>query len=197
VGCFPARGAVFLRVQRVNSTSPPQTILRNKKMTYAKTQENLADAVGVSRRTIATWIRKPDFPQKSNRGWHIDAVLRWRESQAIADPGDPMMSGKDSPALERYRLARAKTVELELRQKRGQLIPKDAVVQCLNIFASTLRDALDKLRRLHGDEAYAIMSQAIDDVEKIFLRGLGEDDSSNVVPSSENPPPVTGDNEGA
>jgi hypothetical protein len=53
------------------------------------------------------------------------------------------------------------------------VLPRDAVEQNLGIFASIMRGAFSALRREHGEEAYKIMSDALDEAEAIFERGMG------------------------
>ena len=138
---------------------------------FARTQDQLAVDLGVCRRTIATWMAQPGFPKKGKRGWSVAKVRAWRESlDADADP--LLVDAVDSPALERYRIARARLAELDLKQKRRQALPTDAVVQGLSVFASTMRGAFAELRRQFGEDAYKIVSDGLDDAEMIFERGV-------------------------
>jgi phage terminase Nu1 subunit (DNA packaging protein) len=147
--------------------------MKHKK--YATTQADLASLMGVNRRTIADWKSQPGFPRKGVRGWSVAAVSSWRSRRdGCEDSPDPLLAGVVSPALERYRQARATLAELEVSQKRSQLVSLEAVTQGLAVFASTMRSAFDTLQRQFGQEAYAVVANALDDAESILQRAIGQ-----------------------
>jgi len=93
------------------------------------TQTKLAEALGKHRSTIDRW-RKAGLPANPDGKTHnLSAVVDWligRERESVI--ADQAMAGTaDSPALERYRMARAAMAEMDLKIKEGELIPVDEV----------------------------------------------------------------------
>lgn len=67
-------------------------------------------------------------------------------------PEDDADGGEEAtPALERYRSARANLAELELAKKRGELCAVEQVRQLLAFISTSGRDFADQLGRVHGD----------------------------------------------
>jgi phage terminase Nu1 subunit (DNA packaging protein) len=141
-----------------------------KSSQFVPTLDEAAAAIGIHPRTLATWI-KQGAPGRTADGYDVGGLQSWR---ADKDAPDPLMAGTVSPALERYRVARAKLAELELREKRKQWWPADQVIAGLNVFASTMRSAFEALRREHGPEAYKLMDDALSDATAIFERAMGQ-----------------------
>ena len=85
--------------------------------------------VGKDRKTIGRWT-KNGMPRNKDGTYDAPACVAWLvEREKDSAVGDQAMSGGDSPALERYRLARAESAELDVRSKRGALISSEAVFQ--------------------------------------------------------------------
>lgn len=88
----------------------------------------LGQAIGKDRRTVTRWT-KAGMPRNKDKTYCLPKVIDWlltREKETLL--ADQAMAGSaDSPALERYRLARAETAELDLQVKRESLIPIDDV----------------------------------------------------------------------
>jgi hypothetical protein len=90
-------------------------------------QLQVGQALGKDRKTISRWT-KDGMPRSADKTYSLPACVSWlieREKEAAI--GDKAMSAGDSPALERYRLARAAMAELDLQTKKGELISVDAV----------------------------------------------------------------------
>jgi hypothetical protein len=106
----------------------------------------------------------------------IDAyAAKQAETKARKDP-DPLMTGTESPALERYRAARASQEELRLGQMRDELIPRRELEPGLLRFAQVLRSAGDQLRRQCGADAAEILNAAVDDAVDGWQRMFPTDD---------------------
>lgn len=88
----------------------------------------------------------------------------------LARDDDALMSGPASPALERYRAARAALAELELGQREGQLLPRDETHLAMARIAAILRSAGETLGRQFGSEAREILDEAMDDAEAEIAR---------------------------
>jgi hypothetical protein len=114
------------------------------------------------------WIR--------GRAW-LDAYVA-RELHKQVPDADPLLSGGTSPALERYRNARASKEELSLAIQRGELAHVADVKQHIGGAIAIVRSALWKLQRDFGVQAYELMKEALDEAaEKIESYGSSENDS--------------------
>lgn len=81
---------------------------------------------------------------------------------------DPLMDGSDSPALERYRAAKADLAELELATKRKELMPTGAVLETAQAFTTPLRALIQRWeRRLRREEAQELRSAVERGIKKV------------------------------
>lgn len=86
------------------------------------------------------------------RTWAKIAATGPRRREVLPDLEDE--GGDEStPALERYRAARASIAELELAKKRGELVDRQAVVELFAFVTGSARDFAEQLGRIHGDKA--------------------------------------------
>lgn len=72
-----------------------------------------------------------------------------------------------SPALERWRLARAKQEEIKLEAVVGDFLARAAVQQFLTTYSSRVRAVGDRLQREGHSEAYRIFEDALDDLDRM------------------------------
>ena len=84
-------------------------------------------------------------------------------------PEDALLSGSfDSPALERYRLARAKLSELELAERESRLVNAEALVRTwLGPSAALMRECGHQLRRRYGNEAGDMLDETLSEIERL------------------------------
>jgi len=87
-----------------------------------------------------------------------------------ADPDDPFADDSDSPALERWRAAKADLADLDLAERRRQLVPREQIHTLLGQIANLLRSAGDDLQRHHGPDAHAILDEALDDAAQLIAQ---------------------------
>src|SRR5690606_24765779 len=90
----------------------------------------MARALGVERNTVIGWSKHDDFPGGHKGPWKLSDVFRWRIDRAERrrlPEDDALLAGGDSPALERYRLARAQMAEIELERQRGSLVEREGM----------------------------------------------------------------------
>lgn len=82
--------------------------------------------------------------------------------------GDPMLagSGRDSPALERFRMARALLAEADLREREKELADANVLLDFAMRYATHIREAGDQIRRNFGDEAAEILLERLADAER-------------------------------
>jgi transcriptional regulator with XRE-family HTH domain len=91
---------------------------------YAKTQADLATALGVSKQTIGSWVRRHDRPKKHARyGYHIDTWKRWMHEKNLGK----RKSDEHLTAKEREDLAKAIHWELRVQKEQDLLFPRDDV----------------------------------------------------------------------
>jgi len=114
----------------------------------------------------------------------VDYRVEQQRAAAEAGGGDPMMSGGgggpgDSPALERYRLARAIAEERRNDEAAGLLVRRDLVVDGLRQGITAARASGEKLVRFFGNEAGLLYNEGIDEFERAALRAVaGREDAA-------------------
>jgi hypothetical protein len=103
-----------------------------------------------------------------------DAVLHIaverRAAALVVDRSDPLLTDGDSPGLERYRLAKAAHAELDLAERKGQLINKEKCRSVLAQWGSVLRRSGDRIARVSPDGS-RMLNEALDECETI-VKGL-------------------------
>ena len=113
----------------------------------------------------------------SDRNYPVDAICAWHHSymhKRIDDAcSDPMLAGDGSPALERCREEKAKIAKLQREQMELDLLPRDDLLSAFLAGAAVLRAAGERLQRECGEDASRILSEAIDDAERISLERVG------------------------
>jgi hypothetical protein len=107
----------------------------------------------------------------------VSAMLAYRSETAkppVDDDVDPLLAIGDSPALERYRLGKAKMIEMDLAEREKATVQLDALREGFRPFASILRSAGERLARQYGNDAAAIYNEALEDAEASALRVLSD-----------------------
>ena len=89
--------------------------------------------------------------------------------------GDPLLVGGDSPALERYRAARAESLRLDRRLREEDLLDRRRAHERLGQAAGILRGAAETLQRQYGPEAHAVLAEALDDAVAEVQRRIPEE----------------------
>ncbi len=100
----------------------------------------------------------------------VELVIQRRVAdrvRPIPTSGDPLLEVGDSPALERYRLAKAMTAELDLAERKGELIDVAKCNAVLHRWGSILRRAGDRLNRISA-ESGSVLGEAIDECESVI-----------------------------
>lgn len=94
----------------------------------------------------------------------IDALVRREVAAAAAVAGGPdaeLLGGGDSPNLERLRLAKAQIAEIELQERRKDIIPRAQVHDLLTRVSVQLRRAGEILQRQWGEDAQQVLDEAL------------------------------------
>lgn len=98
---------------------------------------------------------------------------RKASKNAAKDEPDPLLTGVASPALEKYRDARTELAILELRERQGEVIPREEVHQSLSRIAAIIRGAGDVLEKRFGPEAANVLRDAIREMQREFNEFAG------------------------
>lgn len=132
-------------------------------------------------------LSKSDAPRNTDRTynarelveWYVDRKIEKALRQTATEYADMLSgngngNGSASPALERYRGARASQEELRLAEMRGELVPPDIVRNVWAVIEIRMIAAQETLRREHGDSAWKIIDDALAEAEKV-VNGDGKD----------------------
>lgn len=117
----------------------------------------------------------------------IGKILRWihdtlatHGNKLLADPDeDPLLAGANSPMLEKCRREKWMLLQMERRQKEGELIELGHVRDCYVKEASILRKCAETLERQFGAEPAELLTEAIDDCETQVKRLLERMEARN------------------
>lgn len=123
-------------------------------------QGAIARVFAVRRQAVAQWR---GCPRNDDDTYSLPAVVAWKLGLAAADSE---MGDGDSPALERFRAAKADLAELDREQRIGNLCRRETVREALVAFGQTLRVACDVLVRRYGNDAADILAHALDDAAR-------------------------------
>ena len=97
----------------------------------------------------------------------LDVIVERRIAERKRSPvDDPLLVEGDSPGLERYRLAKASLAELDLAERKGQLIDVSTCRHTLSRWAAILRRSGERVARLHP-EAGLTLSEALIECEAV------------------------------
>ena len=103
----------------------------------------------------------------------IEAYASHRKPETTSDPE---LAGDGSPALERYRAARAEIAEYDLQIRRGDLMARADVHAGLTEAGAILRRKIARLRKAYGDDAAQIITDAVDDMLRANERLFGDNE---------------------
>ena len=127
--------------------------------------------VGVKPRTLRD---RQAAPRNGDGTYDGRELVLWHLEQLQPVDGDPMLSGNDSPALERFRNARADREELELAVRREQLLDRDDFFTWFDAeVVGHLRKGLEKLQRKHGSEAVDLVASAMEKAQDAVRQRFG------------------------
>lgn len=139
---------------------------------------DVARIVGCDQSTVARWKSQPDFPPVAADGtFELFAVLNWYiRRQVLAEQQAelmPELSGPvDSEALERYRAARAGLAEIELAQRRGEVILLNDFEDIAPAIFGPYRSLAEFVKRLENAELLDRINEAnqqvLSGLEKLF-----------------------------
>lgn len=129
------------------------------------------------------------YPRGSRQPVDLEKVIRWlhdflaKNAQRLSAPrtDDPLLAGSDSPALERYRLARAAREELELAARRGELLDVDELLTWYDSeVAAPIRRSLEALQSQYGPAAVQVVTRALNQAGSAVGKRLKNEESDKV-----------------
>lgn len=119
-------------------------------------------------------LSKSDAPRNPDRTYRAVALVEWyvdrQVSKALAlvsSPGDEMSGHITSPALERYRSARASQEQIKLAEMKGEKVPADLLQSVLMPLAERFRKRQEALRNrdtLTGADAVAFIEKMLSEL---------------------------------
>jgi hypothetical protein len=149
--------------------------------------EDVAAFFDVSIQTVERYWTKSGMPGGDKGPWDVREIAAWRQKRSGKHTGgdpDPMLDGPASPALERYREARAAMARLDLATREKNLLPRADVHTGLARIASVIRQAGDTLQKQFGAEPHAVLIEALDEAEQ-QIENLFGDSASEEQPDSD------------
>jgi phage terminase Nu1 subunit (DNA packaging protein) len=132
----------------------------------------------VSIDTVKNWA-KQGLPGERGR-FDLAEVIPWLRTngpcnhvrKAVAGDDDELLSGESSPALERYRLARAQSAELDLEERKRALLSRETVRAVLIRWGAIFRRIGERFQKT-CPEAAAALNDALDECGFIIDHELG------------------------
>lgn len=141
---------------------------------------NRADMARLFRCTAATFdanerqlaedadVRRDGRKTLFNASAIVERAIESARLESIDSEEAELLTGPNTPALERLRAAKAHLAELDLAKRRGELVEIAELRGGLTTIANRLRSCLETLQRSYGDEAADLLREAIDDCEQTF-----------------------------
>lgn len=146
----------------------------------------LARLWGISAMSISQWYRRDGCPRLASGRYSLPAVIKWREERArkAADPDGMMDGGGD--AKTRYQTAKATMAELDLAERRAELVDVSKVTEEGVVKVRAVRRAMEsyprRCARRVAEEAgltdpwkiEEILREGVDAICRAFSEGKAE-----------------------
>lgn len=100
------------------------------------------------------------------RKYDLAEIIQWRlkyveQLSAPKESDDPMLAGGDSPALERYRNARADLAEMDKADREGRTVDAEKVKIALLFIADDMNELGEHYQRQNNKSAFDLLQQQI------------------------------------
>jgi hypothetical protein len=115
----------------------------------------------------------------------VKALLDYRKPKSADDPDGIFFEGPDSPALERWRIARAKLAERDVDEREGTVIRINLMRDALRAGTTAMRATGDRLTRGYGNEAGEIFNEGVAEFEAAAIRVIRQADVSSTSRTAE------------
>lgn len=134
--------------------------------TFAKNQVELADLLGVNRKTIQRWKKDPTFPKTRPDGrYHVRDIVDWKELHG-ARAGD--LHSKESVQVKSLILQNEK-LEIQVGILKGEYTPNVDIDQQVS---EMVHQAKRELLSLPASLAPQVVGQSIAEAEKIIKSSM-------------------------
>lgn len=145
----------------------------------ASTISEVAIVLTVSTRRVSEYLaagcpgRKGRYPIPEMLVWLRENVWRVKPSPVPTDAD--MLDGGDSPALERYRLAKAAQEEIKLDTMRKDNVAREEWTFLHDIMADEYRRLGDRLVKQFGGGVVAEITRTLDEIDRRVEQRWGSD----------------------
>jgi phage terminase Nu1 subunit (DNA packaging protein) len=126
----------------------------------------IAALFAVSPQSVTRWTQQ-GCPRRPDRRYNLAAVIQWRLSLAEAMVTEPeAATNPGSAQLERQRAANADLLELQLRERRRELVPRADLLDGLALLSQILRRAGERIGKQFGTVAHQMLDDAISEFDQ-------------------------------
>ncbi len=143
------------------------------------TQAEIGEFFGRELSTVREWAAR-GMPKKNKRGkFNLSEIAIWLgnegpwKANAKSDSDELLVGTTDSPSLERYRLAKAKTAELDYEERKATLVSVEQLRGVLGRWAAIIRRMGDRLGKRHGNDAANAVNDALAECDYLVTHELG------------------------
>jgi len=152
-------------------------------------QSQCAAVFGVHRNTIANWLKQGcPFDQKANKpqgkDWILDTakVAQWREQKAVIDATGDTEGASEEELKKRKLAAETSSAEMDLMERRGELIRMQHGATLVSTLLVVIRQALLQQPQriaplLVGIDDELVIKELIETENHEVLRNLSDGDS--------------------
>lgn len=136
--------------------------------TFAKNQTDLANIIGVDRKTIQRWRQDPTFPKpRADNRYSVKEVVEWKEEQG-SNAGN--LVSKESAQVQSILLQNEK-LEIQVGILKGEYTPNVDIDQQVS---EMVQQAKRELLALPSSLAPQVIGQSIAEAEKIIKQSIVE-----------------------
>ena len=127
------------------ATAKKKPVKNNSDSTkWLKSIDDICAVFGLARRSFLRRKDHPDYPKKTAKGYFVDDVRRFIESASMTNGDQKDLFNKDQEMAAKHRVQR-QIQELELQQRRGELIARDEHSRQMAQLAQLLSNGIDDL----------------------------------------------------
>ena len=152
----------------------------NRTAWTADSQQQVSEFFGVSVNTVMNWAKQGMPGQRGT--YRLDLIAHWLRSDGPwqryeKTENDPLLTdGSDSPALEQYRIWKARHAELDYKERCGDLVERGKSRDVLARWAVLIRRMGERLGKRYGPECAAAVNDTLIECVEI-IDSFGDSDS--------------------
>lgn len=126
--------------------------------------EAVAEFFGVDYQTVRRSWKNQGMPGRSKR-YRLEEIARWLVKYKEAEKLAIEKRNGELKKVDRFRDAKAELAEITLRERKGELIDREAMHESLIKLSGLLRGAGERLQRAYGKEAQLILDETLDEFD--------------------------------